>query len=95
MPNQYEDKELQKVYRRMSTVLKSYGYTPVNDMLAQLVAATEPLITQKQLEARIETVLYIDHMLRFENIQLHPVQAESLKQYIAQLEAQLKKGLQK
>ena len=40
------------------------------------------------LEARIETVMYIDSMLRFENIPLHPVQAESLKQYLRQLEAQ-------
>lgn len=41
-----------------------------------------------ELQARIETVVYIDSMLRFENIPLHPVQAESLKQYLRQLEAQ-------
>ena len=40
------------------------------------------------LEARIETVTYIESMLRFENIPLHPVQAESLKQYLRQLKAQ-------
>ena len=43
------------------------------------------------LEARIETVMYIDSMLRFENIPLHPVQSESLKQYLRQLEAQQEK----
>ena len=41
-----------------------------------------------ELQARIETVMYIDSMLRFENIPLHPVQSESLKQYLRQLEAQ-------
>lgn len=55
------------------------------EQLMQLITADRKRVA---LEARIETVMSIDAMLRFENIPLHPVQAESLKQYLRQLEAQ-------
>lgn len=55
------------------------------DEALQLIAADRKRV---ELEARIETVMYIDSMLRFENIPLHPVQSASLKQYLRQLEAQ-------
>ena len=56
--------------------------------IMQLITADRKRVA---LEARIETVMYIDSMLRFENIPLHPVQSESLKQYLRQLEAQQEK----
>jgi len=55
------------------------------NVVMQLITADRKRVA---LEARIETVMSIDAMLRFENIPLHPVQAESLKQYLRQLEAQ-------
>ena len=55
------------------------------NIVMQLITADRKRVA---LEARIETVMYIDSMLRFENIPLHPVQSESLKQYLRQLEAQ-------
>ena len=58
------------------------------DDAMQLITADRKRVA---LEARIETVMYIDSMLRFENIPLHPVQSESLKQYLRQLEAQQEK----
>ena len=58
------------------------------NIVMQLITADRKRVA---LEARIETVMYIDSMLRFENIPLHPVQSESLKQYLRQLEAQQEK----
>ena len=55
------------------------------NVVMQLITADRKRVA---LEARIETVMSIDAMLRFENIPLQPVQSESLKQYIRQLEAQ-------
>ena len=53
---------------------------------------TEAQLQQEIAKARIEAVMYVDSMLRFENIPLHPVQANSLKEYIKQLEPQTLKN---
>lgn len=58
------------------------------DRVVAIIQAQKADMKRVALEARIETVTYIESMLRFENIPLHPVQAESLKQYLRQLEAQ-------
>lgn len=55
----------------------------------EAVEVLTKLISKREIEARIETVQIVDSTLRFENMPLHIVQAESLKQYIRQLEAQL------
>lgn len=49
---------------------------------------SEAELQQEIAKARIEAVMYVDSMLRFENIPLHIVQANSLKEYIKQLESQ-------
>lgn len=51
------NKAFSKTDRRLREVLKSYGYAPNNDLVAQLIAATEPYRAsdRKRLIERLET----------------------------------------
>lgn len=72
--------------------LQFYGTLSEDDK--NKCSAIDNIVTRIQdeiLKARIETIQIIDSTLRFENIPLSMVQAESLKQYMWQLESQLTK----
>ena len=89
MTHTEQDKELREAilleFKNVHRLAPADYTENCTNVVMQLITADRKRVA---LEARIETVMSIDAMLRFENIPLQPVQSESLKQYIRQLEAQ-------
>lgn len=95
MSTMNDEERLNKSYRRMRAVLKSYGFTPVNDLLAQLYAACNDPSRDQQiaLEARKNQTFKVIQGLVKTGAISDSAAAHSLAMHTTLLEFQPHKGV--